>query len=953
MMRNQSFHSRVLTVAAALPLLFTPLFAQQDAATESLAWLESLAVEGRSRLQTDAEAPRLFEEMSDDGRTWFETIVDDIASGNWTQVDEAILICLAEAEHMKEQAEAVVGTAAETAYHEARKEYLAGAAKLLDAYRAAAGLIVDDVVAPLMALPDLPDLTLPSTIPNTEVRLHEIAGSGQINTDTLAFSGRLNARIEIPGFESTLAVPNLSFDSYGNFDLTAYGNTSFPPNDPGGVRLAIPARRPLDLHFGADGDWSAAGGLRIRFPDGNTVEGFMDMNDPNYAFGFSFSGKIALELAKEITLFAPTFTIDTSTPEARAKAMATVGAFGGFFGSFGRGLETFIDETSGLPGPEDINVGTAPDFKDPELPIPFDLLGAWLSGVGNATLRPLANGGADVWNNSFGAAREMFQSMSAELNRERSPLVPTHDLLVKLQHIGQVYEQYGSLSAAAQSGLSPAEQDALLNEVQGDIAFTVQLAETLVATIPNEGDFRLGLAALRVYRETAAIADQVLAGSGIPVPAVNSNLVHIKLNAWADQVLARYGLTLVYSDPEDVSLTVFDPIRYDALSAQEMRVLRRFLAAVPEHHKAYNGDYNPAGWTEYVLELSERLLDGLAAEYDAAQTDGDFARRAVAAQQIFGEVTAAEFIGLELPTAQQVALMGRHADALNEITVVGNPQETLARARQWQAAAVELCTLGNKEAREAAWLAGGKPEAYDEDDFLRLDRLQCGRDFEGYQAYLSGLSGAEKTAAENSILSFLEAYSQSAEFFDNVEAVEADLGEAIDRLTFWANAWAFTASLFPGEVALLDELELRWQALHVPVVGVAQAQKMHWYLAAYMNELSRLNQVYLDALPEAALDAMITAGTEAGQALETVIDGLSLVVANLEPFQFQLPGDIEIESVFGEIAFNRVIPSWDVAFGGSLSFPDIGARFAIPSATIDSSGNFSLSLSAFPIRPLV
>ena len=84
-------------------------------------------------------------------------------------------------------------------------------------------------------------------------------------------------------------------------------------------------------------------------------------------------------------------------------------------------------------------------------------------------------------------------------------------------------------------------------------------------------------------------------------------------------------------------------------------------------------------------------------------------------------------------------------------------------------------------------------------------------------------------------------------------------------------------------------------------------------------------------------------GSETITALQTAAMELEALLNNAprDTFQFSLPGEIEIQSLFGTLAFDRTAPSWDVSFGGRLAYPDINALFDVPLATLNSDGDFS------------
>ena len=202
--------------------------------------------------------PELFRETTDDGRTQLEFIADSLGAGTqaaepgrWVLLNEAAAICLNEADNMKALAAGVVGTPKEAVYNTARLHYLLGAARILGYATTASGstFVTGTAGDPGTGV----DWSL-----SDQLILRQVAGEARLNVKTSAFSGRLSAMLELPGLGAALAVPNFSFDSAGNIDLTAYGSTSFPEGSTNAVTLLVPPRRPLSMHLGADGAVSAA-----------------------------------------------------------------------------------------------------------------------------------------------------------------------------------------------------------------------------------------------------------------------------------------------------------------------------------------------------------------------------------------------------------------------------------------------------------------------------------------------------------------------------------------------------------------------------------------------------------------------------------------------------------------------------------------------------------------------
>ena len=90
------------------------------------------------------------------------------------------------------------------------------------------------------------------------------------------------------------------------------------------------------------------------------------------------------------------------------------------------------------------------------------------------------------------------------------------------------------------------------------------------------------------------------------------------------------------------------------------------------------------------------------------------------------------------------------------------------------------------------------------------------------------------------------------------------------------------------------------------------------------------------------------AGREALVGLSETVDALAEIVLGFGPerFQFALPGDLEVQRMFGNLGFNRITGEWAVDFGGRLFFDDYNLAFEVlPPTGMMSDGSFNLSLA--------
>jgi photosystem II stability/assembly factor-like uncharacterized protein len=902
-------------------------------------WMRLLVAEGQLRLGLGegADELRLFSETLPDGRTWMRYVADAIGeesgAAGWARIDEAVSVLLAEADALKGKAAAVAGTAAEAEFNAARKLYLQGAADLLARYRTAAGEVFDAATAPLAGLPALPDWVLPG-----EIRLHEIAGAGRINVETRDFSGRLSGLLELPGLETTLAVPGFSFDSRGNIDLLAYGQTSLPPNSPDSLLLTIPPRRPLSMHLGEGGDFSVAGGVRIVFPGGNEVEGFFDVDDPEYAFGLAFSGRITLELAQKMSVLVPVVDVDT----ASASALEAVAGFGRYFGSLGRGLESFVDASPELPSLDDLTVGAPPEFVPPETVVPLDVIDAWITGFGNDFVRPAINAPVEARNAALATVREMTGELRADIAAQRSELAPTLAQVRRLKRIaqlnGEMKAMLGIAAARQAMGDDGGELLAKVTEAADEAEVT---ARDFLEKTPADADFKTGMAAARTY--LCAAANAQLAGGG----NLDAGLVVTKIGGWNAAALAGFGF--------NADGSVADPARVAALTEDDLLLLAEFTLDVEATTAAFGAATDLAPTRIFLRRYFEKVRDG----YLGAVASGDLEARVVAAVRLNDLFVMQELTGFQATPAEIAFMAAAWDDSFEAIAARGSggatgrklatdfmeAGESYVASRHDRVQRRKRELLGETEEDRAGSERGGGCPA----DAERV--VPAERSFwDNLAGFLDGSpDAAAKSRRRDNVAEYARgiAAATDADFAD-LERIEADLQGTQERLARMADVLAFLDEHLPGDAALLGEFQTSWQALHLAWTPVAEAEKLHWLMAEYLRELGAAGTRYGDGVSAALRGALATAGEEAALGLARVAEGLAGVVDSIgsERFDFALPGDIEIRRLYGELAFNRLSLDWALAFGGRLEFPDINANFEIARATLDSAGEFSIAMRA-------
>ncbi|MFP4541191.1 MAG: hypothetical protein ACLFR7_06140, partial [Opitutales bacterium] len=896
---------------------------------EGVQWLRSLLLEARAGLTyvEDYETPRLFTATGADGATWFAQIAQSVA-GDWARVDEATSLLLAESDHLR----ALAAEAAEprrTRLLEARRLYLEKAAELLATYRETVATVHDSFLGDFLP-EDLPDLVFPG-----EIRIESIAGGGSLDFATGAFTGRLSGEMQLPKFETSLNLLNASFDSRGNFAFSAYGETAFPPDSSEAVTFSVPPRRPLLLQVSETGAFRAAGGVRLDLANGNRLETFFDIDDPRYEFGFSFSGGITLDLAKELTLLRPTIDFD-QTADLSLEAWTGLGQF---FGSLAQGYESFLADSPALPSLDDLDVGQPPEFADPETAIPFDVLDAWIVGVGNEFVRPTLNGGAEA---TIAPIRAMLDAFAADLTAAREqatlPSLPQIERLKKVNDLNR--KAAAAVREAGAASLLGDDRTDLLDRTQALAEEAAEVAAGFLADMPAaKTDFRTGFSGISFY--AGAVASAALVGSDL---AIDEALIFSKLDEWRATWLDGYGL-----NPDG---SVKDAATFGTLGHDDLRFLLSAAIDLGAREQALQRE--PSNALPRVLARHEFEL--CRARYLAAVAANDLEARAYFAMRLLDLAPIEDLLDFTDPAAPEEALLLLEAfqetwEAVAQSAGGGPTRAKLATSLL--RAARHLVEADNQRARRrAADLFGETAGAG-----VPLPTMAVA---EQPPTFLESLSAAFRILAEANLFppaaeeraqsnsgAFLENYFAAlGEAYGDTTLVEQHLRGSLDALETMLDIIAWTRAHLPAEGELLGEFETSWRALHMRWVGMAAAQEQAWLLAAYIRELGAAATRYGEGVGSSLEAAFTTAAREAGDGLEDVVGALAGLVDAIgsEAFEFALPGDLRIERLGGLLALDRVTGAWNLAFDGRASFPEVNVVFDLREAALASTGEFELSM---------
>ncbi|TVR52156.1 MAG: choice-of-anchor D domain-containing protein [Puniceicoccaceae bacterium] len=835
---------------------------------------------------------------------------------------------------------------AQAARREIRLAYVEALGRLLTGYQRVATRLYDTAAATPGTFAFAGDLLLPGAI-----RIHELAGAARFVPSSGYLSGRFSGSVEMPRFDTRLTVANASFDTRGNFQLSAFGQAGFPggaQTAEGRVLLRVPARRPLSIAVADNGSFAVSGGADLLFPGGHTISGYLSIDDPDYIFELAYGGAIRLALMKEVTLFRP--VIDP----AALPDLETLAAAGRVFGAIGTGFEAFFEDLDPalFPSPADLDPGAPPEFSNPVSTVPMDAWDAWLTTFANEEIIPLLNAPID---DSFDFLRTLLATIGEELTAARRDLAPDLQRLRQLrERLDRLSRNREVLDEMAERALIGAEDLASLrSELEQNAAAAIAFAEDYLTTLPAGTDLPHRLAAIDFVVESVANGQL----NGLEVQ-VDTALLAAGLQAGAVELLAEAGL-----GPDG---TVVNPAQLEATSFRRLMVLANVFSdfattetlgnlppgVPPVNYPARRDQFydlamarvmdqwlqadqnqdleNLAVSTVWLLEFHSLAELGYDVDPSAIQSIDD----ALAAMLAILQARFAGAGGQDV--ANKLAFDFLQAAAANvdvESRIIRREtREQLGRTPETQVDLDRVADRGNGPAGLLRLLAAHW-RVLEDNGLLDPARLDLTR--QGLRGWLQGSLSAFNQAA-------LSAEGGAID----IAWVEANFQAAFNTLLAAADIIAFIEEYLPEESGLLANWTATWQALHIEWIGVAQARKAWWLLSEYTQNLAVAAVRFGDGVGAATAAAFHAAGGQALAGLQSVAGDFAALLAGVDAqaFLFPLPGDLVIDRLFGRLEFNRQSGFWKVNLGGAVRFPDANLFFSLDRGELASNGDFILAL---------
>ncbi len=901
-------------------------------------WLRVLVLEARLGMRSgNASAPRLFTETVVDGRTWMEYIADTLGvsaggSGSqpglpneWALLDEAVSVLLAEADTMKSLAAGRLGAEA-APFHDARRRYLTGAARLLNAYKVASGDVFDAGAGPLVGRPNLPDWLFPG-----EIQLKEIGGAARLNTDTREFSGRLSGRLELPGWGASLTVPNASFGGDGRLDLSAYGTLTFS-----GGSLAIPPRQPLRVRRSPEGRFALTGDARLTLNNGLRFDASLSLADPLYCFGLSARG-LEFDLGKSLLVRLPALSLG----QVSAFSDQARDAFADYFRGLNGAAETLLSAVTNFPPIEESQFGQPPEFVTPELNLDVSVLNAWSSEIIARTRAGLSNAQQSVQPvlDALQRLNETARASTNSLADERARLV---NLALRLEARRQM--KLAMDLAAQQQALGNATNVAAV-QAQAE-AGALEEARLVTALVTTDLPDRLGesLEVARLLIEVAALRSTLglppVPNGTIPTDACLACTAPTaspsqRAEALVQCAARRYAVQLGLNP---LTGTVTNQAVFGALTERDLYRSSRALVGV-----AVAGELEGVTMTGALAAIVPTLLNRQQELLlDELGTTTSLPRTFELASLLVQNFEDFNRMGVELDGGELAGLLEAAAGA--RLQAVSPAVLDQARAEAQQSLAVRRREIQD----EVEYVTGRRRtvgvippgDHYQPDILTEFDQF-----FRLIQQPVPPGMGASLDQLVRFKVAELRARPFTIDFLTNRLADGQNLLGLVIGLTDWADR------RLANDSALLADLRFGVTNLSFSLVGAAELQRAWWMIDRYQDAFRVHASIYGTNLQSALVDAQRKSRDAALLAGQRLARGMSNLVATLvttQDVRVPLPGNVEVKRIFGRLCYNRSNGQLQGCFGGRLEFPDLGPDifFQISQACLSSDGSYSISAAS-------
>lgn len=863
-----------------------------------------------------------------------------------SQLDQTIRFLFDEADRLEADAErlAAVGDPAANTRQASRRLYYLRVVDLLERARQVAATLWQAAEARRAQTPG--EFSADAFLPG-DLKVDSAAGSVCYNHSTRRLTGAFTGRLRLPKLDGSLTIANASLSNQGDFDLKAHGQLALPGGSPAAT-LIVPPRQPLHLSHSRKAGLGIAGKARLRFNNGVFFEAGINFNDPLYVVEAA-AGGLEFDLAKALVAALPP-GLEPADLANLARGQLWSDYFTLLTACFETGYRSADEVDPHIPG-------TLPAFTGEVTADLSCLLDAWSCLM----LAEAERGSLERHRSTYEKVGEILALLDRGLQEGLSGFAemfgPANDFeigyqLRRLQKLALTYTKVcRAVDAIAERDPAGAQAMAL-DQVKSHL----DPAAALWLGVANQLDDNVNL-----LRDREAVGVVVRAGLDLIAAYQVLGLDHIAplrlaqvtqfLNVAATELALSAGLNRANGQ---INTGLIAGFSYE----QALEKARGYLATVADLQLV--GVDEPVS-TELLRALLNRMREEALVEIGFNGATGQFNFETVNDPEIqrgIARLAALPAIFQSLGLANPPLPFG--------FAGIGAPLQERFLQRS-----LDL-PPGRWQARKAYLFA-----------LLRLDSL---REIEGSPSLLNALFESQVTdmlwellTAERGRLSQdeIEVFELLAPRLARFAAwrplLQARLqaaATALDAATTrpWGEADLALAPGLAEELLALDRFSRLHASLNLSgphsggsmlgsLTGRLEATGRAAKRAKRLSEVARRFQqaagesIHASLAPELQARArqLLNAAREIAQDYQLKLNSLA---ETDRPLDFQLPGTLKVERVFGSVFYRRDTEFLRGTFGGRLEFPNEKAFFEITRATLESTGAFNIAAATrVPLEP--